>query len=94
MAYGETNNHPAPPHRLTLDERRKLEVAGVEEVVSFHEEEVVVRTVKGLLIVRGEGLKVEKLEKESGELTVSGLVSELLYETERTASGFLARLFR
>jgi sporulation protein YabP len=83
----------APPHRLTLDERRRLTVTGVEEVVSFHEEEVAVRTVKGLLIVRGEGLKVDKLEKSSGELTVSGLVTDLGYETERTAAGFLARLF-
>lgn len=94
MAYEETKNQAAAPHRLTLDERRRLTVTGVEEVVSFHEEEVAVRTVKGLLVVRGEGLKVEKLEKTSGELTVSGLVAELSYETENTASGFFARLFR
>ena len=93
MAYEETKN-PAAPHRLTLDERRRLTVTGVEEVVSFHEEEVAVRTVKGLLVARGEGLKVDKLEKTSGELTVSGLVTELCYETENTASGFFARLFR
>ena len=94
MAYEETKNQTAPPHRLTLDERRRLTVTGVEEVVSFHEEEVAVRTVKGLLVVRGEGLKVDKLEKESGELTVSGLVTDLGYETEHTASGLFARLFR
>lgn len=93
MAYEETKNQAAPPHRLTLDERRKLTVTGVEEVVSFHEEEVTVRTVKGLLIVRGEGLKVEKLEKTSGELTVSGLVTDLAYEETGPGTGFFARLF-
>ena len=93
MAYEETKS-PGAPHRLTLDERRRLTVTGVEEVVSFHEEEVAVRTVKGLLVARGEGLKVEKLEKTSGELTVTGLVSDLGYETENTAAGLFARLFR
>ena len=93
MPYEETKNQAVPPHRLTLDERRKLTVTGVEEVVSFHEEEVTVRTVKGLLLVRGEGLKVDKLEKTSGELTVSGQVTDLSYETEEAAAGFFARLF-
>lgn len=82
------------PHRLTLDERTRLTVTGVEEVVSFHEEEVTVRTVKGLLILRGEGLKVDKLEKTSGELSVSGLVTDLSYEEAGPGSGFFARLFR
>ena len=94
MAYEETKNQTAPPHRLTLDERRRLAVTGVEEVVSFHEEEVAVRTAKGLLVVRGEDLKVDKLEKNAGELSVSGLVTDLRYEAENTAAGLLARLFR
>ncbi len=93
MSYEEKRT-PSLPHRLTLDERQKLAVTGVEEVVSFHEEEIVVRTVKGLLVVRGSGLKVDKLEKASGELTVAGLVSDLGYEEDRTAQGFFARLLR
>ena len=46
------------------------------------------------LVVRGSGLKVDKLEKSSGELTVAGLVSDLGYEEDRTAQGFFARLLR
>ena len=84
----------AAPHRLVLDERGRLSVSGVEEVVSFHEEEVAVRTVKGLLLIRGEGLRVEKLEKTAGELSVTGLVTELSYEEAGPGAGFFARLFR
>lgn len=93
MAY-EEKKAPARPHDLRLEERQRLFVSGVEEVVSFHEEEVVVRTVKGLLVVRGGGLKVDKLEKTAGELSVSGLITDLGYEEERTASGLLSRLLR
>ena len=94
MAYEEQLRSAALPHRLTLDERQRLAVTGVEEVVSFCEEEVAVKTVKGLLTVRGEGLRVETLEKTGGELTVSGLVADLSYEEGTGDRGLLARLFR
>ena len=61
---------PTPPHSLRLEERARLFVSGVEEVVSFHDEEVAVRTVKGLLLVRGSGLRVDKLEKTAGHFLV------------------------
>ena len=89
MAYEENSK---ASHRLTLDERRALWMSGVEEVESFDEGEVAVRTVKGLLYVRGSGLKVDKLEKTSGELTVSGQVTGLDYEETGPRGGFWSRL--
>ena len=38
MAYDDKARSAAVPHSLTLDERQKLTVSGVEEVVSFDEE--------------------------------------------------------
>ena len=93
MAYEEKNRAAQTPHSLRLDERERLTVSGVEEVVSFHEEEVTVRTVKGLLIIRGDGLRVDKLEKTAGELTVSGRVTDLSYEETGPGTGFFSRLF-
>ncbi len=93
MASDEKTRGVQAPHSLTLSERQRLTVTGVEEVVSFDEDTVAVRTVKGLLLVRGSGLKVDKLEKNAGELSLSGLVTDLGYEEARTASGFWSRLF-
>lgn len=91
---GEKGKQLGLPHRLVLDERKSLSVSGVEEVVNFDEGQVSVQTVKGLLHVRGEGLRVERLEKNAGELTISGLVTELNYEETGPGSGFWGRLFR
>lgn len=82
------------PHCLTLDERKKLSVSGVEEVVNFDEGQVSVQTVQGLLLVRGENLRVDKLEKSTGELTISGLVTDLAYEETGPGTGFWSKLFR
>ncbi|MCD7769825.1 MAG: sporulation protein YabP [Oscillospiraceae bacterium] len=95
MAYEDkTKALPAAPHRLTMDERQTLWMTGVEEVVSFDESEVSIRTVQGLLSVRGTGLKVDKLEKTSGELTISGMVTDLDYQEAGPHQGFWSRLFR
>ena len=92
MAY-EEKTAAQTPHRLTMDDRRNLWMTGVAEVVSFDEEEVSIRTVQGLLSVRGSALKVDKLEKTTGELTISGQVTSLEYEEPDGRSGFWSRLF-
>jgi hypothetical protein len=46
------------------------------------------------LTIRGSGLKVEALEKTTGALTVSGLVTDLSYEETGSGTGFWGRLFR
>lgn len=79
-------------HSLSLLERESLTVTAVEEVLSFDEREVTVRTLRGLLTVRGEGLKVDRLDKTLGELALSGAVAELIYARERESGGFWARL--
>ena len=94
MAYEEKRPVPAAkPHAVTLTERSRLTVTGVEEVVSFHEEEVTVRTVKGTLLIRGEGLRVDNLDKLTGELSVGGEISELCYEDAGPAAKLFARIF-
>ena len=96
MAY-EDKRAPqsAPkPHVLTLSERGKLTVTGVEEVLRFDETEVEMRTSRGDLIVRGESLHVGRLAIDTGELGIDGSVSEILYADEPArGEGFFARLF-
>ncbi len=80
-------------HHLILEDRENLTVSGVEEVESFDENTIVMETAQGLLIVRGEGLHIEKLSLDGGDLKVEGMVESLVYEeNRRTKGGFLARL--
>lgn len=95
MAYENSMNMQAP-HRVSLDEREVLSVSGVEEVERFDENEIVMATVRGTLVVRGEGLHIEKLSLDGGELKVEGGVDSLVYEDDgrNDRGGFFARLFR
>lgn len=82
------------PHALTLEGRQALRVTGVEEVESFDEAAVVLVTQQGLLVVRGEGLHIEALSLEGGELKLTGQIDSLCYEQAERPGGLLRRLLR
>ncbi len=79
------------PHALSLDQRQRLRVTGVTEVVSFEETAVVLRTELGTLVVQGQELQLKTLSVEGGEVAVEGQVSSLVYEEPRSG-GWLRRL--
>ena len=81
-------------HHVTLEERERLCVSGVEEVESFDENSIVMVTTGGYLVVRGTDLHIEQLSLDGGQLRVEGQVESLSYEDDRGArGGLLARLF-
>lgn len=82
------------PHTIILEGREKLSVSGVIDVQSFDEEQVLLETVRGMLVVRGQGLHVERLQLEAGELIVEGEVGCLEYDDSvQPRGGLLSRLF-
>lgn len=80
------------PHKLTLNERSKLNLTGVTEVVSFEEDGAVLKTPLGTLIVQGRALQLKTLSAEGGQVEVTGTVSALIYE-EPKRGGWVHRLF-
>ena len=80
------------PHKLQLNERKKLTMTGGTEVVSFDETAVVLQTSLGLLIVQGQQLQLKNLSLEGGQVAVEGDINALSYEEPR--QGGWRRLFR
>ena len=73
-----------------------IEIGGVTDVLRFDEEGVAVDTSCGLLIIKGEGLHVGRLNLEEGEVAVEGRMDALTY-AENMGDGkqsFFAKLFR
>lgn len=81
------------PHLLTLDNRKKLTISGVTEVESFDDTSVILHTVCGVLMIRGENLQLKTLSIDGGQVVVMGTVISLAYEQPRPTGGFFARLF-
>ena len=92
MLY-ENERKPLQSHALSLTDRKRLSISGVEDVEAFDEETVVLSTSGGALTVRGSSLKINKLTLDGGELLVEGRIDSLEYAAERERRrGFLGKL--
>lgn len=82
------------PHNLILENRKSISLAGVNEVGSFDEETVVIYTDYGELNIRGKALHINKLNLDSGEVSIDGEITSMIYTDNRPAGGLMSRLFR
>lgn len=83
------------PHNLILQERKTLSLSGVNEVDSFDEGMIIVYTTMGELTIKGNNLHINKLNLESGDLSVEGDISSLTYQNrDQSAKGIISKLFK
>lgn len=84
-------------HTFFMSNRKEVQLSGVTDVKSFDEQEIVLDTEMGTLLLRGSGLHMGRLTLEKGEIDITGKVDSIVY-TERkgykNGESFLARLLR
>ena len=82
---------------LILENRGKLSISGGNDVLSFDDQVVMVETELGLLTVKGEGLRINKLSIDTSEVIVEGDISYLAYsdkEMEKNKSSIISKIFK
>ncbi len=75
------------PHRLTLDQRNKLQLTGAREVIHFDEELVELDTSLGTLVVQGTDLRLKCLALEDGTVVIQGTIQSLSYDAPQKRRG-------
>jgi len=73
--------------KLSLVDRKDLELEGVRHVGSFDEREIVLDTTMGLFFLKGEGLHITKLNLDEGTLSVQGFISSMEYKDGKSVRG-------
>ena len=85
----------AMPHQVIMENRKALSVSGVSDVDSFDGLTVVAYTDLGELTVRGNDLQIQRLNVETGDLSLTGEIDSLTYaQFSSRRGGKLKRLFR
>ena len=92
VAYDDKSRTEPGPHRLSLENRQHLVLTGVTDVDRFDENTVLLRTCRGPVSVRGEGLQLRSLSVEGGQAAVDGQIDAVVYEAAPRQGGFLRRL--
>lgn len=86
-------------HVFNLVERKNVSISGVKKVDSFDSEEFLIESVMGIIILKGEGLELIKLDTMQGVVTIKGMVNSLTYVDEITTkkskeNSVISRLFK
>ncbi len=83
---------------LILENREKLSISGVIDVLSFDDQVVIVETELGLLTVKGDNLRINKLSIDTSEVIVEGDISALTYSdnksSEKSKVSLIGKIFR
>lgn len=83
------------PNNVILENRHILSITGVKDVDSFDEQTVVAYTDLGELTIKGFNLHISKLSLDSGELSIDGEISALIYSDNSSRNtSFFSKLFR
>ena len=85
-------------HKVILENRSRGTITGIQEVVSFDENQIVLDTDMGLLTVKGKNLHVSRLTLEKGETDIDGSIDSLAYSSNeayrKSGESLFSRLFR
>jgi sporulation protein YabP len=93
MQAEKANAHAKNGHNLTLDDRARAVMTGVEDVECFNEELAVVTTTMGAVTVTGANLRVSKLDLSEGRISIEGRIDSLEYGAVKRG-GFFSRMVK
>lgn len=82
---------------LMLENRKKLTINGVIEVVNFNENQILLNTDVGTMVVKGKELKMNKLDVQNGDVVITGKVDSFVYTSDKIRAkkdSIISRLFR
>ena len=82
---------------VILENREKLSISGVLDVLSFDDQIVILETELGLLTVKGEDLRINKLSLDTSDLIIDGNINSLSYsekDVQEKSGGFLNKIFK
>lgn len=79
---------------IIIEDRKKLTLSGVKDVISFDDETLLLETVLGRLTVKGAGLHIVNFGTASGDLFAEGKIYAAVYTSDEKNGGFFSRVFR
>ena len=85
------------PQNIILENRERLTLSGVRDVLSFDDQIVIVETELGLLTIKGQNLKITKLSIDTGDVVVEGDILNLGYSEktlDKKGTSIMNKLFR
>lgn len=83
---------------ITIENRKKMTLDGVLEILSFNDDQILITTVLGNMDIRGEELKMTKLDVQNGDVSITGKISYIVYTSDerksKKSNSIISKIFR
>ena len=85
-------------HGISISERKNIIITGVKKIDSFDNEEFMLETTLGYLIIKGDELEIIKLDTYQGNVSIKGRIDSLGYLDSNVKkdkdNSFITKLFK
>ena len=84
-------------HEIKIVDRNIINLTGINKITSFDDQEFLMESSMGIILLKGEGLEIIKLDTHDGNVKIKGkLVSVAYIENikKNKEDGILAKLFK
>ncbi len=83
-------------HNIIMENREKANITGVLDIHSFDDELILAETEDGILTIKGNDLKMNKLNLDNNELIVEGKIVALIYSdnVQEKKGGMFGKIFK
>ena len=85
-------------HNVSISERKNIVISGVKKIDSFDDEEFLLETTMGFLILKGSNLEIIKLDTYQGNVSIKGKINSLGYmenlNKKNKEDGLFNKLFK
>ena len=84
-------------HNITILDRKNLTITGIKKIDNFNNEEFLLSTTMGYLVVTGKDLELIKLDTEKGHISIRGLINSFNYKESiknKKEESLLTKLFK
>ena len=83
-------------HNAILENKKRLLLSGVTDVDSFNENQMLLFTELGELMIKGKNLHINEMNVETGDFSVEGDIWALIYgdKDKNQRLGFIKKIFK
>ena len=84
-------------HTVNMQERKSIMSTGGKKIENFDDEEFLIETTLGYMIVKGSGLEILKLDTMCGNVSIKGKINSIAYvdgKNKEKDDGVFSKLFK
>ena len=93
----EMDNIVLGSHELRINDRREIFLSGIKKINSFDNEEFLMESNMGVILLKGHNLEILKLDTHDGNVKIKGKINSFTYldgEGKQDKESFFSKLFK